>query len=114
MIKKHPEIVGITSIAKADADRLRMNLKRGKTQRRNLKYFHNAVDADGTDAPPEVAIHPMTSRPSKDVITTTEDEIENNYELLKTFKTDDQEGLRNFMDKHAVYNPETYYYVYKE
>jgi hypothetical protein len=114
MVKKYPDIVGILSIARADAVRLENNLKRGKTQRRNLKYFHNATDADGTEAPPEVAIHPMTSRPSKDVITTSEDEIENNYELLKTFKTDDQETLRKFMDKHAVYNPETYYYTYKE
>jgi hypothetical protein len=114
MIKKHPEIVGITSIAKADADRLRNNIARGKTQRRNLKYFHNAEDADGTAAPPEVAIHPMTVRPSKDVITTSEDEIKNNYKLIKTFKTADEDTLRSFMDRHAVYNPETYYYTYKE
>lgn len=114
MVKKHPDIVGITSIATRDANDLINNLKRGKTQRRNLKYFHNAKDADGNEVPPEVAIHPMASRPSKDVITTSEDEIENNYEYLKTFNTDDNEGLRKFMDKHAKYNPNTYFYIYKE
>ena len=114
MIKNHPDVVGIMSIAKADADRLRNNITRGKTQRRNLKYFHNAVDADGAEAPPEIAIHPMTSRPSKDVITTSEDEIENNYKLLKSIKTSDEDSLRSFMDKHAKYNPDTFYYTYKE
>jgi hypothetical protein len=114
MIKKHPDIVGVMSIAFSDSERLHDSLRRGKTQKQNLKYFHDAEDADGTKAPPEVAIHPMTSRPSKDVITTSEDEIKNNYELLKTFRTDDNDALRKFMDKHAVYNPDTYYYVYKE
>ena len=114
IIKNHPDIVGIMSIANADAQRLSTNIKRGKTQKRNLKYFHNAVDANGAEAPPEVAIHPMTVRPSKDVITTSDDEIKNNYELLKTFKTSDEDTLRSFMDRHAVYNPETYYYTYKE
>jgi hypothetical protein len=113
MVKKHPDIVGIMSIATNDRRRLDNNLK-NKTHRRNLKYYHNAQDVDGNNAPPEVAIHPMTSRPSKDVITTSEDEIENNYKLLKTFKTADEDSLRSFMDKHTVYNPDTYYYVYKE
>jgi hypothetical protein len=114
MVKKHPDIVGIMSIAFTDSERLKQNIRRGKTQKRNLKYFHNATDADGTTAPPEVAIHPMTSRPSKDVITSSEDEIENNYELIKSIKTSDEDAIRSFMDKHAVYNPNTYYYVYKE
>jgi hypothetical protein len=113
MVKKHPDIVGITSIATTDAKRLRNNLK-NKTHRKNLKYYHNAQDIDGNTAPPEVAIHPMASRPSKDVITSSEDEIENNYELLKTMKIKDEDTLRSFMDKHAVYNPDTYFYIYKE
>jgi hypothetical protein len=114
MVKKHPELVGIMSIAAKDAERLRDGIKRGKTQRRNLKYFRDAIDADGNVAPPELAIHPLVKRPTKDVITTSEDEIETNYKLMKTFDIDAQETLRNFMDKHAVYNPETYYYTYKE
>jgi hypothetical protein len=114
LVKKHPDIVGIMSIAKSDAVRLSENIKRGKTQRRTLKYYHDAEDSEGNKAPPELAIHPMTSRPSKDVITESEDEIKNNYELLTTMKTDDIDKLVNYMEKHAVYNPETYYYTYKE
>jgi hypothetical protein len=114
MVKNHPEIVGITSIAFADAARLHRNIQRGKTQRNNLKYFKNATDADGNVAPPEIAIHPMVKRPSKDVITTDESDIETNYKLMKSFGVNDNTTLQNFMEKHAVYNPETHYYTYKE
>lgn len=114
LVKKHPDIVGIMSIAKSDADRLHENIKRGKTQRRTLKYYHDAEDSEGNKAPPELALHPMASRPSKDVITESEDEIVNNYELIKTMNTDDTDKLVGFMEKHAKYNPETYYYDYKE
>jgi hypothetical protein len=59
-------------------------------------------------------LHPLTKRPQKDVVTTESDKLENNYKILKTFKTQDEEKLRNFMDKHAEYNPDTFFYTYKE
>ena len=113
MIKNHPDVVGIIGIDGADAYRLQRKLGR-KTIKNNLKYIQFATDSDGNTGPPELVLHPLTKRPDKDVIVSPSDKLENNYKLFKKFKVDDERGLRNFMDKHAVYNPETYYYVHKE
>lgn len=111
LIEKHPDVVGVMSIARGDALRLQRN--RRKATRKNLKYFHYATDAEGNVSPPELALHPLAKRSSKDVISTSSDKLENNYELLKTMSLSDEKKLRSFMNTHAEYDPETYFFKYK-
>lgn len=108
LIKKHPEIVGMIALAPGDLKHMRSALKRGirdKTQ----KLFHKAKDSFGISAVPELILHPLTKRPSKDIIVNPEDKLENNYSLMKTIPYNEDE-LHKFMEDHAVYNPDTYFF----
>jgi len=40
--------------------------------------------------------------------------LENNYKLLTKINVNDEAKLLKFMDQHAVYNPDTFYYNYTE
>jgi len=112
IIEKYPDVVGMMALAVGDAARVRDAMK-NKTVR-NKRFYHLADDSAGVHSIPEMILHPLTKRPQKDVVTTESDKLENNYKILKTFKTQDEEKLRNFMDKHAEYNPDTFFYTYKE
>lgn len=113
VIEKHPEVTGMITIPHADAVRAQQGLKR-KTMRNKLKYFKFAKDSDGNEAVPELVLHPLSPRPSKEFLVKDSDTLKNSYKLLKSFKTDDEKSLMNFMDKHAVYNPDSFFYTYKE
>ena len=83
--------------------------KNKKTTRRTHKYFHYATDSTGISGIPELALHPLPTRSTKDVIL---DHIpETNYTLLKTMKRT-EDGLRKFMANHATYDPETFFFKY--
>ena len=112
MIAKYPEIVGIVSISLTDG--LRINRSLTRTTRKVKSYFKNASDNLGVDSVPELILHPLAKRPAKDVIVSDKDVLENNYKLLKTIPVDKVEKLTKFMDEHTVYNPDTFFYNYKE
>jgi hypothetical protein len=112
IIKRHPDIVGMIGLSENDGARIREGIQTNKFKR-VLKYFHLAKDANGSNSIPELILHPLVSRPSKDVIVSPTDKLENNYEYYKTFSTDDQDKLRDFMEKYAVYNPDTLFYTMK-
>ena len=109
LTKKHPEIVGILSLSAGDAIRLR---KQKQKTRRNSKYYHTAKDSTGFEGIPELILHPLTSRPQKDIIVKEGDVLETNFELMKTYSLSDEDQIRSFMDKHTVYDPATYFYRY--
>jgi hypothetical protein len=111
MIKKHPEIVGMIALAAGDLKHMKTALKRGISQK-TQKVFHKAKDSFGISAVPELILHPLTKRPSKDIIVKPEDILENNYSLMKTVPYN-EDALHQFMDKHAVYNPDTYFFTYR-
>jgi hypothetical protein len=111
LLKKHPEIVGILSLSIGDT--VRYQQRKAKTQR-NSKYFHSATDSSGIEGIPELALHPLTTRPQKDVIVKEGDTLETNFELMKSFPTAEEDKLRTFMDKHTVYDPATFFYRYIE
>lgn len=114
VIEKHPDIVGHMSISFTDTGRLDKALTRNKTLRKNIKkYVHNASDSRGIEGPPEMILHPLSKRPQKPLIVKPNDKLENNYKLIKTFKTDNWVPVYEFMRKHAVYDPNTYYFTYK-
>jgi len=105
IIKKYPDITGILSVSLMDA----LRSKNKKTTRRTHKYFHYATDSTGISGIPELALHPLPTRSTKDVIL---DHIpETNYTLLKTMKRT-EDGLRKFMANHATYDPETFFFKY--
>ena len=110
MIKKYPDIVGIISLAAGDNKLLRRAEKRGIT-RKIKSYFHKGKDSFGIHEVPELILHPLAKRPSRDMIVHENDTLENNYKLLKKMKYS-EEDLHSFMKK-AVYDPETLFYTYR-
>lgn len=108
IIKKYPDVVGIISISSGDMRRLKEKLK-SKTL--DKKFFHFAEDSNENSSIPELILHPLKKRPSKDLIVHPGDSLETNYKLLTQI---DESQLSKFMNRHAVYNPETYFFTYKE
>jgi len=111
MITKYPDIVGMISIAVGDAFKIGKVI-RHKTMKNKLKYFHTATDSLNMTSIPELVLHPLAERPQKPVIVSENDVLDNNYDLLKTFSKDDQKIL-TFMEQHATYDPETFFFTYK-
>lgn len=112
IIEKHPDIVGMIAVSHGDGKRIKTAMKH-KTVR-NHKYLHMAKDASGVESVPELILHPLTKRPSKDILVKEGDKLETNYELLKTFKSDDLASMKTFMTNHTVYDPSTYFFTHKE
>lgn len=112
MIEKYPDIVGMVALAKQDSIKMQSNLSRKTKKIRS--YFHSATDELKNKSVPELILHPLAKRPSKDVIVSEGDKLENNYKQIKSISTDNISKLVDFMDKHAVYNSETFFYTYKE
>ena len=112
MIAKYPDIVGMVSLSPNDAKRTRQRLPR--STRKIRSYFKSAVDDMGIESVPEIILHPLAKRPASDVIVSDNDVLENNYTLLRTIPVDSIEKITKFMDEHAVYNPDTFFYNYKE
>lgn len=112
LVKKHPEVVGMLLNAPGDVKLFKKALKRG-IPNKTLKTFKKAKDSFGIEMVPELILHPLSKRPSSNVIVKPEDTLDGNYQLLKSVKYKESE-LHTFMDKHAVYDPETYFYTYKE
>lgn len=112
IIENHPEIVGSLAISAGDQKYYRKALKRG-INHKTLRTFKNAKDSFGVVGVPELSLHPLTKRPSKDMILNENDKVQNNYRLLKKLKYNEKD-LQSFMQKHAEYDPDTYFYTYKE
>ena len=111
MIKNYPDIVGMIAISGGDNAILRKNLK--KTVRFK-KYLNGAMDARKRGGIPELVLHPLTKRPSEDMISPESKEHETNYEFVKKLDKKNIPKLISFMERHASYNPETFFYTYIE
>lgn len=112
IIKKYPDIVGIISIARKDSKMMKQ-LKE-KANKQYVKYFHLTKDKDNTSGIPELSLHPLIARPSSDVISDESVVHDTNFMQIKSFSMNDKQSIVNFMKTHAVYNPDTFYYTYKE
>lgn len=112
VIKKYPDIVGMMAIARGDALRVNEALK-NKTVR-HKKYFKFADDSAGSHSIPELILHPLTKRNEKPLIVKPGDTLDTNYKQLATFETEQEGKLAGFLERHAVYDPETFFYTYKE
>lgn len=112
IIEKYPEVVGMVAVAVGDMTRVQTAL-RNKTVR-NKRFYHLAEDAAGYKSIPEMVLHPLKRRPAKDLIVKQGDTLETNYKELTQIDSSNDGKLASFMEKHAVYNPETYFYNYKE
>ena len=99
------------AIAAGDLKMMKSAMKRGIKQK-TQKLFHKAKDSFGVEGVPELILHPLTKRPGKDIIVKPEDKLENNYSLMKTLPYNEDE-LHKFMEQHAVYNPDTYFFNYR-
>lgn len=110
IIEKYPDIVGIIAISVGDTREMKKGLK--KTQRLQ-KYFKFASDSRGLNGVPELILHPLRRRPNKDLIIKETDSIENNYEEVTKFDRFNYQSLEKFMEKHAEYNSNTYFFTYR-
>jgi hypothetical protein len=112
IIKKFPDVVGMISIAFGDAYRFEKGIPTLNSKK--SKYFHLAeAEHVGVPSIPELVLHPLALRPQKEVIVHSGDKLDNNYSLLKKFSLDDEAKIIKFMENHAVYNPDTFFYQFK-
>jgi hypothetical protein len=111
IVKKHPEVVGMLLNAAGDIKLFKKAVKRG-IPNKTLRTFKKAKDSFGIETVPELILHPLAKRPSSNVIVKKEDELDGNYKLLKSVKYNEGE-LHKFMNTHAEYDPETYFFKYK-
>lgn len=111
IIKKFPHVVGMLGISVGDNKSLRESLKRG-VNKKTLKSIRKASDSSQHYGVPELALYPLSERSSKDVIVKDDDDLETNYELIDSVPYN-EEKLHTFMDRHAKYDRDTYFYTYK-
>lgn len=112
IIKKYPNIVGLFDIPVKDSRNIKQKLALPKNKD-IVKYFYFTEDTYDTGIP-ELALNPLVMRPTKDIVSDESVEHETNYKLLKVMPRKNRNDVKNFMDTHAVYNPDTFYYTYKE
>jgi len=105
MIEKFPDIVGLYVISAGDSRSLKRTIKNSKYQ----SYIHFQKDARNFTGVPEIILHPLVKRPSKNVIVRDGDTLENNYKLLKSIPLKGDE-LLTFMKQHSVYKDGFYTY----
>jgi hypothetical protein len=113
-IEEFPDIVGYTSIAKEDADRLMAAVKRGKLKK-YAKYIPLTTDDRGVEGTPEVVLYPLAKRQPDSIYIDHPESFKGNNEYNYKYVTslnrncDDRE---KFMKQHAVLK-EGKYYMYK-
>jgi hypothetical protein len=112
IVKKYPDVVGIIGIPLRDANELKKTLK--KTSKKVKTFLKFAEDSVGVKGIPELVLHPLTKRPSSDIIVKDSDTLENNYKLLTKLNLNNEAKMVEFMDKYAKYNAETFFYNYTE
>jgi hypothetical protein len=105
MIEKYPDIVGMLVLSPGD-NKLKKNLKNVNPE--ILSYFHKAEDSFKINEVPELILHPLSKRPSKDLISNDNDSLDLNYKLLKKIPYNEK-NLLDFMTK-LKYNPSTYFF----
>jgi hypothetical protein len=104
LIEKYPDIVGMLVLAPGDNKLIHKVLK--TIPKDIVAYFHKAEDSFGIHEVPELILHPLQKRSTKDVYTT--EESPTNYKLIKSIPYN-QEKLLTYM-KTLTYNPETYFF----
>jgi hypothetical protein len=112
IIKKYPDVVGMLTNAVGDNKRILEGYP--ALDKKKKQYFNFATDAIGVTSIPELILHPLKERPSKDLIVEKGDKLEVNYKLIAEYDVSEQDKILKFMEKHTEYNPETYFFNYKE
>jgi hypothetical protein len=112
IIKKYPDVVGMAGIAFGDAERVKQAY-RNKTVR-HKSYYKFAKDSAGVQSIPELILHPLTRRNEKPLVVNQGDTLDTNYRELAKLPTENEGKLAAFMEKHAVFDPETFFYTYRE
>jgi len=110
LIQKFPDIVGMQAVSFMDGLKTQRYLTRNKHKTQKIKkYIHFAEDsAKFHPSPPELILHPLSRRPSENVIVHEEDSLDLNYKLLQKIPYN-EEILLQYM-KTLRYNPSTYFF----
>jgi len=113
LVEAYPYVVGMLSISFTDGIKTSKYIKKHNVTQKIRKYIQLTDDCDKFhSSPPELILHPLEERPSKNIIVNEDDTLQTNYSLLKSVKYSD-EALRKFMDSHALYDPQTLFFKYQ-
>jgi hypothetical protein len=113
-LEEFPNIVGYTSIAKDDADRLMASIKRGKLKKYS-KYIPLTTDDRGVEGAPEVVLYPLTKRRFESIYIDHPESFKGNHDYNYKYIASlnrNCEDREKFMKEHAV--KQGLYYKYKE
>jgi hypothetical protein len=113
IIQKYPDIIGYIANVGRDTPPIKRSLALPENKEYR-KYFHFASDVYDITTVPELAIYPLTSRSSKNLIVQKDEPLDNAYTLFKTFNRKDKKSIFNFLDRHTKFDPNTFYFTYKE
>lgn len=113
ILEKYPNIVGSMQLSYKDNKGIRRALENPK-YKQLVPYFHMTTDSSGLEGIPELSLYPLTKIHTEDVLVQPNDTLENNYALLHVFQGSTMKEMKTFMDRHAVFDPNTHFYTYKE
>jgi len=114
LIEKYPDVVGMIAISMGDNKQLKKAFEEKRVTKKISKYLHPVTDNRNLTGIPEIILHPLIKRPSKDILSDPETQHETNYTIIKEFDVQSKNEMLRFMEEHSVLNPETSLYTYKE
>jgi len=113
-IEEFPDVVGYTSIANKDAEKLMDAIKHGSLKK-YAKYIPLTKDDRGIQGTPEVVLYPLTKRRTESIYIDHPESFkgssEYNYKYITSLNRN-CEDREKFMKEHAVLK-EGKYYIYK-
>jgi hypothetical protein len=113
LIEKYPDVVGMIAISMGDTKMYQKALKSRKVTRRISKFLNPVSDNRNLTGIPEIILHPLKTRLSKDLISDSNVEHDTNFKIIKEFDVLDKQGMLEFMEQKTIYNPQTSLYSYK-
>jgi hypothetical protein len=114
LIQKYPDVVGMIAISIGDNKYVKKAFKEKRVTQRLAKYLNQVRDNRNIEGIPEIILHPLKQRPSKDIVSDSDVDHDTNYSILKEFDISDKQEMLNFMEQHSEYNANTSLYSYKE
>jgi len=114
LIQKYPDVVGMIALSMGDNKMYKKSLKERKVTQRMIKFLNPVTDNRNFTGIPEIILHPLKQRPSKDILSDPQTDHDTNYKMIKEFDVTDKQTMLTFMEQHAEYNANTSLYTYKE
>jgi hypothetical protein len=110
-MRANPKVLGMISVARNDA---RGFEKRQDKVTEGMKpYIHLKTDTQQVTGVPEIMLYPLKTRNVENVISEPGEKLDTIYEVVDVLPIK-EDVLIKFMKDHAIYEPRTSFYLYKE